>query len=61
VGLAADFWLAWSAMDAGKAGFAAVVIEDATRGIDAGGSLGKAWADMTGAGVKRIQARDLDV
>lgn len=61
MGLAADFWLAWSAMDAGKAGFAAVVIEDATRGIDAGGSLGKAWADMTGAGVKRIQARDLDV
>jgi nicotinamidase/pyrazinamidase len=61
VGLATDFCVAWSAMDARKAGFAAVVIEDATRGIDAGGSLGKAWADMTGAGVKRIQSRDLDV
>jgi nicotinamidase/pyrazinamidase len=61
VGLATDFCVAWSAMDARKAGFAAVVIEDATRGIDAGGSLGKAWADMTGAGVKRVQSRDLDV
>src|SRR5262249_2526248 len=55
VGLATDFCVAWSAMDARKAGFGAVVIEDATRGIDAGGSLRKAWADMTGAGVKRIQ------
>jgi nicotinamidase/pyrazinamidase len=61
VGLATDFCVAWSAMDARKAGFSAVVIEDATRGIDTGGSLGKAWADMTGAGVKRIQSRDLDV
>jgi nicotinamidase/pyrazinamidase len=61
VGLATDFCVAWSALDARKAGFAAVVIEDATRGIDAGGSLGKAWADMTGAGVKRVQSRDLDV
>lgn len=61
VGLATDFCVAWSAMDARKAGFGAVVIEDATRGIDAGGSLRKAWADMTGAGVKRIQSRDLDL
>jgi nicotinamidase/pyrazinamidase len=60
VGLATDFCVAWTALDARKAGFQALVIEDATRGIDAGGSLGKAWQDMTGAGVKRIKSADLD-
>ena len=44
-----------------KSGFAASVIEDATRGIDAGGSLGKAWQDMTGAGVKRITSADIEL
>ena len=61
VGLATDFCVAWSALDARKAGFEAAVIEDATRGIDAGGSLGKAWADMSGAGVRRIQSTDIKV
>ena len=59
VGLATDFCVAWSALDARKAGFAAYVIEDATRGIDAGGSLAKAWQDMTGAGVQRIRSADI--
>ena len=59
-GLATDFCVAWSALDARKAGFEALVIEDATRGIDAGGSLGKAWQDMTGAGVKRIKSSDIE-
>ena len=58
-GLATDFCVAWSALDAKRAGFSASVIEDATRGIDAGGSLGKAWTDMTGAGVGRIKAADI--
>src|SRR2546423_1928412 len=61
VGLATDFCVAWSALDARKAGFDALVVEDATRGIDAGGSLGKAWADMSAAGVKRIQSADIRV
>ncbi len=61
VGLATDFCVAWSALDARKAGFEASVIEDATRGIDAGGSLGKAWKDMLGAGVRRIQSSDVAV
>jgi nicotinamidase/pyrazinamidase len=60
VGLATDFCVAWSALDARKAGFAATVIEDATRGIDAGGSLAKSWQDMTGAGVKRAQSSMID-
>jgi nicotinamidase/pyrazinamidase len=59
VGLATDFCVAWSALDARRAGFDALVIEDATRGIDAGGSLGKAWTDMTSAGVRRITSAEL--
>jgi nicotinamidase/pyrazinamidase len=58
-GLATDFCVAWSALDARKAGFDTYVIEDACRGIDTQGSLAKAWADMTKAGVKRIQSGDL--
>ena len=61
VGLATDFCVFWSAMDARKAGFDALVIEDATRGIDAGGSMAKAWQEMQGAGVKRIQSADVVV
>src|SRR2546425_11217101 len=53
VGLATDFCVAWSALDARKAGFEALVIEDATRGIDAGGSPGQARADQTRAGGQR--------
>jgi nicotinamidase/pyrazinamidase len=60
VGLATDFCVAWSALDARKAGFEAAVIEDATRGIDAGGSLAKAWQDMAGAGVQRLQSAGID-
>ncbi len=53
-GLATDFCVAWSAIDARKQGFEAVVIDDATRGIDLDGSLAQAWNDMTAAGVQRI-------
>jgi nicotinamidase/pyrazinamidase len=61
VGLATDFCVGWSAIDARKAGLAATVIEDGCRGIDAGGSLAKAWDDMKKAGVTRIQSADLAV
>ena len=61
VGLATDFCVAWSALDARKAGFEAAVIEDATRGIDAGGSLARAWQDMTGAGVQRLDSSAIDL
>ena len=60
-GLATDFCVAWTALDARKAGFDAYVIEDACRGIDTQGSLAKAWADMPKAGVKRIQSGDIAV
>ena len=58
-GLATDFCVAWTALDARKLGFTAYVIEDATRGIDLNGSLAAAWKDMTAAGVKRIQSSDI--
>ena len=60
-GLATDFCVAWTAMDARKLGFAATVIEDACRGIDTGGSLAKAWTAMEKAGVKRIQSGALAI
>jgi nicotinamidase/pyrazinamidase len=59
VGLATDFCVAWTALDARKLGLNAVVIEDACRGIDTNGSLAKAWAAMAKAGVKRVQSTDL--
>jgi len=58
-GLATDFCVAWSALDARKAGFETYVVEDGCRGIDTQGSLAKAWADMDKAGVKRIQSSDI--
>jgi nicotinamidase/pyrazinamidase len=61
VGLATDFCVAWTALDARKLGFAAYVIEDATRGIDNRGSLAAAWKAMEKAGVKRIQTKDIKV
>jgi nicotinamidase/pyrazinamidase len=58
-GLATDFCVAWTALDARKAGFETYVVEDACRGIDTQGSMAKAWADMAKAGVKRIQSGDI--
>jgi nicotinamidase/pyrazinamidase len=58
-GLATDFCVAWTALDARKAGFETYVVEDACRGIDTQGSLAKAWADMAEAGVERIRSDDI--
>ena len=58
-GLATDFCVAWSALDARKAGFQAGVIEDACRGIDLNGSLAKAWAEMGKAGVRRLKSTEI--
>ncbi len=58
-GLATDFCVAWTALDARKADFVVYVIEDATRAIDLDGSLAAAWEQMTAKGVKRIQSSDI--
>ena len=53
-GLATDFCVAWSALDARAAGFDVFVIEDACRAIDANDSLEPAWRAMRDAGVERL-------
>ena len=58
-GLATDFCVAYSALDARAAGFDAFVIEDACRAIDADGSLDAAWARMNAAEVWRIASREI--
>jgi nicotinamidase/pyrazinamidase len=55
-GLATDFCVAWTAMDARRFGLQAVVIEEACRAIDTGGSLAAAWRGMKRAGVRRAAA-----
>jgi nicotinamidase/pyrazinamidase len=57
-GLATDYCVAWSALDAHKLGFQVGVIEDACRGIDLNHSLEKAWQDMKKASVMRVQSSD---
>ncbi len=60
-GLATDFCVAWTALDARKSAFETYVIEDACRGIDLHGSLGAAWAEMRQRGVRRIQSADIEL
>lgn len=55
-GLATDYCVAWSALDARAAGFEAAVIDDACRAIDLNGSLARAWQQMQAAGVARVMA-----
>jgi nicotinamidase/pyrazinamidase len=58
-GLATDFCVNWTALDARAAGFETFVVEDLTRAIDTNGSLAAAWTDMTKAGVRRISSNDI--
>jgi len=57
-GLATDYCVYYSAVDARRLGFDAVVIESGCRAIDLAGSLAVAWSGMQEAGVQRIG--DLD-
>src|SRR5262249_5712798 len=56
VGLATDYCVAYSALDAVAAGFETIVIEDACRGIDLNGSVAQAMAQMRAAGVAFARA-----
>ena len=58
-GLATDFCVAHTALDARRDGFETFVIEDACRAIDANNSLTEAWARMNAAEVWRIQSAEL--
>jgi nicotinamidase/pyrazinamidase len=55
-GLATDFCVAWSALDAKAAGFDVVVIEDACRAIDTNGSLDAARRAFADAGVRMLSS-----
>jgi nicotinamidase/pyrazinamidase len=60
-GLAMDFCVFYTAMDARKEGLEVVIIEDACRAIDLEGSLEAARHAMDEAGVLVIQSSDLDL
>jgi|TARA_B100002003_G_C14098539_1_gene528335 nicotinamidase/pyrazinamidase len=58
-GLATDFCVAYSALDARSEGFEALLIEDACRAINLDNSLANAFTEMETAGVRRIGTADL--
>jgi nicotinamidase/pyrazinamidase len=58
-GLATDFCVAFSALDACSEGFPVFLVEDACRAIDLEGSLANAIQQMDDAGVIRIQSGQL--
>jgi nicotinamidase/pyrazinamidase len=60
-GLATDFCVAYSAIDAAREGFAVVVIEDACRAIDLDGSLAAAKAQMAESGASLVASSALAV
>lgn len=55
-GLATDFCVRFSAVDAAKLGFEVTVVEDACRAIDLDGSLAAALTEMDEVGIKRLPA-----
>lgn len=54
VGLATDFCVAWSALDAARLGFNVTVLEGACRAIDLNGSLVAARDQMAAVGVRLV-------
>ena len=58
-GLALDFCVAWTALDAAESGFETYLIEDASRAIDTNGSLGKARQELEAAGVHTIRSTQI--
>ena len=57
-GLATDFCVAWSLLDAKHAGFDAVLVDDACRAIDTQGSLAQARAQLAAAGVHVVESAE---
>ena len=59
-GLATDFCVAWTALDARAEGFDTTVVEDACRAIDMEGSLATAWKNLAQAGIHRMQSQQIN-
>lgn len=58
-GLATDFCVRFSAVDAAKLGFDVTLVDDACRAIDMDGSLEDAMRDLEENGVKRVNSATL--
>ena len=58
-GLATDFCVAWTTLDARDLGYATWVIDDATQAIDLDDSLAAAWTAMVARGVQRVDSFEL--
>lgn len=58
-GLATDFCVGFSALDAARLGFRVVLVEDACRAIDLDGSLGRMMGEMRSAGVEIRAAAEM--
>ena len=58
-GLATDYCVGWTAIDAKTAGFETVVVEDACRAIDLNGSLDAAFSAMARLGIERTTSSAL--
>ncbi len=58
-GLATDFCVSWSALDAVREGFKTFIIEDACRGIDVGGSMEAAKKQWKDKGIETVNSDSL--
>jgi len=58
-GLAYDFCVGYSALDARRLGLSAVILRDACRAIDLNGSVAKIEAEVDRAGVVLIQSAEV--
>jgi nicotinamidase/pyrazinamidase len=58
-GLATDFCVGYSALDAVRLGFGVRVVEDACRAIDLQGSLAAMLGEMRGAGVEIVRSGEI--
>lgn len=58
-GLATDFCVSWSALDAKAAGFEVVVVTDASRGIDINGSIAAEAAKWKQAGIGTVVSSEI--
>ncbi len=58
-GLATDFCVSWTALDAAAAGFETFVVTDASKAIDVNGSLGAAKAAWLSAGIREVESRNI--
>ena len=58
-GLATDFCVSWSALDAVKEGFKTFIIEDACHGINVGGSMEAAKQQWKDKGIETVSSDSL--